>query len=282
MKIFRSVRDDFQARRNIEYYVTLFIASALAFLGLFGVVSTTLVSSATLAVLGLVTFGLLQNRQENESILKVISTTENLDANINEIVQHIGKKFDFIQIDGNYGLAKRTIRSLIEHATKEVLVLDYNPQQQVNNLLRSSPQDIMSDERRNYYDALLEKSTTNKPGQFRYRRILQIPDGFKVADILTGDTILKLHCHELVKISARSPEIASLKACPMLHEGAFILIDGRYLVVDLNILDPENHYYIGGGHFLFDDPTGEMIHTFRLFFDRAEAHATPVKINDLP
>ncbi len=282
MEFFRSIKQDFQARRNIEYYVTLIVAVPIALLGIFGTVNQETTTSATLAVLALVTFGLLQNRHENDNILKVVSTTESLDERINELTHQLGRKFEFIRIDGNYGLAKRSIRSLIDHATKEVLILDYNPVQQINNILRNSPQDIMSSERRNYYDALMNKCTFSKSGQFRYRRILQLPDEYKIADVLIGDTILKAHCTEVIKISAKNPEIASLKACPTLHEGAFILIDGRYLVVDLNILDPDNHYYVGGGHFLFEDSTGELINTFRLFFDRADSHATPVRVSDLP
>jgi hypothetical protein len=73
MKLFRVVWNDIRAGQNIDIYITVGIAIAVAILGVLGIANSIIIASATLAILALMSVNLLLNRYENENIRKLIS-----------------------------------------------------------------------------------------------------------------------------------------------------------------------------------------------------------------
>lgn len=55
-------------KRNFDIYLTIVIAIVVAILGIFGIVNSTVISSAVLATLALVSSSLLVNRRENDDL----------------------------------------------------------------------------------------------------------------------------------------------------------------------------------------------------------------------
>lgn len=73
MKIFRTVWNDIKAGHNLDIYITVGIAIAVAVLGVLGIANSDVIASAILAILALMAINLLLNRYENENIRKLIS-----------------------------------------------------------------------------------------------------------------------------------------------------------------------------------------------------------------
>jgi hypothetical protein len=76
MKFFRLVWKDIRSGQNIDVYITVFIAIAVAIFGVIGIADLTVIASATLAILALVSVNLLSNRRENENIRELLEKQE--------------------------------------------------------------------------------------------------------------------------------------------------------------------------------------------------------------
>lgn len=76
MSAIKRIVSDIMAGRNIDIYLTVTLAVLVAVLGAFQVVDVTVVLSAVLATLALVSVSLLSNRQNNESIQRAIAHIE--------------------------------------------------------------------------------------------------------------------------------------------------------------------------------------------------------------
>lgn len=85
MKLLQNVWQDIRSGQNIDAYITIGIAIIIAVLGITGSASQNIVLSAILAVLALVTTGLLVSRQENKKLQDAVSRIEKLD--------HLADKF---------------------------------------------------------------------------------------------------------------------------------------------------------------------------------------------
>lgn len=165
---------------------------------------------------------------------------EGMRERINDLASELGVTFAFVPIgESSYRIATQKIKRLVEEASKELLILDYVPLGDIEGTVRfHRPEDKASDERREYYAEITEKILNSTTGTFRYRRILQVPQTRRVADMLTGDSIFRTHCEALVKIGEKQPEIASLKACAPFYEGSYIILDRKCLILEMNMLDP--------------------------------------------
>jgi hypothetical protein len=199
------------------------------------------------------------------------------------------KEFDVDSATANFvlrergdfsGLMTKVIQS-IESASEEILILDYNPLEKGKAKVRYSHEDKINSQRRRYYETIINKVNQSEPGSFKYNRILQIPPGRNIAEVLADDPIFREHCELVVKISEQKPEIASLKTCTPLYTGNYIIIDKRYMILEFTILDPENQYERCGGSFFFDDTTGKFVKSFVRYFERADAHSTLVDLASL-
>ena len=76
MKFFRLVWKDIRSGQNIDVYITVVIAIAVAIFGVIGIADLTIIASATLAILALVSVNLLSNRRENENIRELLEKQE--------------------------------------------------------------------------------------------------------------------------------------------------------------------------------------------------------------
>jgi len=83
MKTFQTIWQDIRTGKNLDIYIAIVIALIVAILGVVGTASLTLIISAVLATLALVSNSLLVNRRENEEIrnaLLVLNSTEGMSS----------------------------------------------------------------------------------------------------------------------------------------------------------------------------------------------------------
>jgi len=282
MKIVNAIIQDIRKKQNLDIYLTILISLAIAILGAAQVTDQSIISSAVLAVLALVSINLLVNRRENDLVQKSLLNIDLLQEKLDVTTSAFGVKVSFISMEqGQEKYISEKITKIIANAAREVLILDYNPLKGDESKVRYREEYIFNPERRKYYDTLIEKARSSKHGTFRYRRVLQVPPGRKVYEVLANDPVFHEHCEALIKLGERQPENANLKICIPIHEGYFMLVDGRHLILDVSVVDPEDSMFIGGGSFVIDDPTGKIIEQFYRYFERADAYAVLAKLSDL-
>ena len=94
--------------------------------------------------------------------------------------------------------ATQKITDLIASASQELLVLDFNPlieeDAKIKQLRkgagqRHSEEAELSPERRRYYKQIMEKVRESDVKAFRYRRIIQIPIGRRLSDLIHNDEV---------------------------------------------------------------------------------------------
>lgn len=282
MKLLRSALKDLKERQNLDVYITLAVAFTVVCLDIFNVTDQSAVSEAILATLALISVSLLINRRETDEVAKTLAGMQDMRQRMDALVSGLGTTFTFLPVsEGRFTEGSRRIRELTANAEREVLVLDYNPLEEHECKVRYHQNEKASEARRQYYESLIEKARSGRSGEFRYRRLLQIPRGRKVSDVLADDPIFREHCEALVRLGQKQPEIVSLRACAPLQERTFFIIDRRHLLLEWVLLDPEDRYYSGGGYLHFEDPAGNLVNSFLRFFERADATAALVKIGDL-
>lgn len=76
MNLIRDIWSDVRSGQNIDVYVTIVLALLVATLGTWGIADQSIISSAVLATLALVSIGILVNRRENSEIRRTLSSLE--------------------------------------------------------------------------------------------------------------------------------------------------------------------------------------------------------------
>jgi len=122
--ILRSIWEDIKARRNIELYISIFLALTVAALSLFPEIAITsqAVTSATLAILALVAFSLLQDRRKSHFPIAISSDNNtNIDHLCDYVVENNISRARMIQYSGD--MIRRVVEKLLEKgATVELLI----------------------------------------------------------------------------------------------------------------------------------------------------------------
>lgn len=271
-------------RGNLDLYVTIVVSIIIAILGAVQIVDITIVSGAILAVLALVSVDLLRTRNEYDRVNQALKAVNESQERLERRVLGLGISATFVPFrEGESSRVMRMTRMLVDKAQQEILVLDYNPIEEQESKVRYAIGDKLNTERQEYYDALISKvlSAIEEGASFRYKRIIQIPAGRTLADVVSDDPIFRKHCETMIGLMKKYPDVISLKVCLPIHEGNFIIFDKRQLSLEFIVQEPEKHYYAGGVYFYFDDPTGSLIDEFVKFFERADTISKPASLVDL-
>jgi hypothetical protein len=278
VKTLKDIWHDIRTGQNLDVYITAIVAFVIAILGIIGA-PQNIVSSATLAILTIISVWLLQGRRENNEIRETLSKIDTLQSQFENLSLGLGTKATFVQLrKGEFRAASQSVRKLIK-TSKELLVLDYNPPNGEDDKRYFDEEQVL--ERRKYYDEIIQKIHQGQAGAFRYRRILQVPEGIQLAELLANDQIFHEHCENVVRLGEKQSEFVSLKTCGILYQGTFSLIDRRILLFQVDIVDPNDKRRYDYGYFYFDDPSGSVAGHFARFFDRADAKASPVQLSEL-
>lgn len=235
-------------------YITFFISSFL-----FIVVSTYALSFWK------------QNLKQNDAVYSKIS----------DLAKSLGVKFVFKPIGkGNVNDVYPHVSELIRIAEKEILILNYGTTRKAKDNVSFDREIAESTAQREYYDLMAQKIEGSQRGIFKFRRIIQVPNDVKDWITLIDNTPIK-HYKLLAEIGSKNPEFASLKRSSPFFDITFIVIDRRYVILAIDILDPDGKEYYTMGHLVFDDPIGEFANEFVRLFERIDAYATLVKPSEL-
>jgi hypothetical protein len=165
---------------------------------------------------------------------------------------------------------------LFREAKKSYLVLNYH-------LGRLGPAGMAYSEtarnskvREEYY-ACIEREIANKTVDFQYKRIIQLDEGVKLAEI--KDPLFLQHLRWMYKRSLGREQSCSVSTVPLRLEGTFVIVDGVKLFWQVSIL--ANKQYGHEGFFHFQDPRGRLIHPFIRLHERLFALSQLVQSSDI-
>jgi hypothetical protein len=210
---------------------------------------------------------------------------ESLSRSIQEIRNKLGLSARFVtdlpRAEGTGELYRRA-NEIISQAEKEIWVLWHCN----HYLARRSEEEIRSEgwrmQRDIYHETLLRKCNEHKRDTFFYRRILQIPNSADVKDgvisskVLSYPTIVK-HCKELLDYIRQNPETAVLKYAPIFLPQTIVLVDERYVLWEIDAIDPDTQSEYMDAVLIFDDADKQFIRYMKNFFLKVDAHSYMVK-----
>lgn len=173
----------------------------------------------------------------------------------------------------------KQVFKMLHDAKTEFLILNYHLVRQLEDQVTYDKTAKSSKDRKQYYQSFLKELEKKNPKEFRFCRMIQIPDNSKISNI--NDALLMKHFKDLVELGEQHAEFASLRKCPIFFEGTYIISDCKEMFWQVAAFNPEEQEYITEGYFILYDPTGELIKNFVNLFYRYEADATLVKTNEI-
>jgi hypothetical protein len=124
--ILRSIWEDIRVVRNIELYLSIFLALVVVTLNIFSDLPfvSQAVSSATLTILALVAYGLLQDRWKSTVYINISSDNKaNMDYLCDYIIANKISKARLIQYSGD--MVRRVVENLLERGVTVELLLQH-------------------------------------------------------------------------------------------------------------------------------------------------------------
>jgi len=209
---------------------------------------------------------------------------EDLTRSIQDIRNKLGLSaqlvIDLPRAEGR-GEVYRRASEIYSQAEKEIWILwRRNPY-----LAPRSEEEIRSEEwkkqRDVYYETLFRKCSEHRQGAFFYRRILQIPNDADVKDGVVNSKALtpemRKHCKDLLGYIRQNPEVAVLKYAPVFLPQTIALVDDRYVLWEIDAIDPDTQFAYMDAVLIFDDADRQFIQYMKNFFLKVDAHSHMVK-----
>lgn len=216
-----------------------------------------------------------------------IRKVETRDENFAQAIQDIKNKLrlsaelviDLPRAEGK-GEVYRRVSEIYSQAEKEIWILWRR-----NPFAQQSEEEIRSDEwkrqREHYYTTLFRKLSENRDKTFFYRRILQIPNPSHTADGILDNTALTQemakHCKELLEYIHENPEVAVLKYAPIFLPETVGLVDDRYILWEIDAIDPDTQADYMGAVLIFDDADGRFVQHLKNLLMKIDAHSQIVR-----
>lgn len=276
---FKEVLADIRARRHLEGYVAFLILILLGVVGILGdELAARILTPALLFGLSYIIAKLISTDRTRELETELAEMTgkyreaadrnQGLLSSIYELSKDRQVSYEFIPMDledqRSYLRIRQKTTELISQARFEVLILDSN-KDDLPNHIRYGQGLVDQEERNHYYHELIARANAPLKDKFRYVRVLHVPASQNLVDVLRCDQTLATHCSQMVELSQTRPQRVALHTAEHLPPGAFILVDGSYLMFDLMFSPPNRAQVKGsmGGTFFLTDREGRVASHFQ-------------------
>lgn len=217
-----------------------------------------------------------------------VRRSETRDENLTRSIQDIRNKLglsaqlviDLPRAEGT-GEVYRRASEIYSHAEKEIWILwrrSPYPAPRPEEEIRSEE---WKEQRDVYYETLFRKCSEHRQGAFFYRRILQIPNDADVKDGVVNSKALtpemRKHCKDLLGYIRQNPEVAVLKYAPVFLPQTIALVDERYVLWEIDAMDPDTQSAYMSAVLIFDDTDRQFIQYMKNLFLKVDAHSHMVK-----
>jgi len=136
--------------------------------------------------------------------------------------------------------------------------------------------ETVSQAKSGYYEALIRSIDRG----VKYRRILQIPDGKRLKDILYDNYYIQ-HFRKIINLQPQSADLLSLKVVsPKYNIPTFLIIDETIIVLQIDqIVDNKLQM---AGIIIIEDPRREITNRFCTIFNSLDNQSSAVQSSELP
>lgn len=212
-------------------------------------------------------------------VRKIETRDESLARSIQEIRNKLGLSAELVvdlpRAEGT-GEVYRRASEIYSQAEKEIWILWCR-----NPFAHQFEEEIRSEEwktqRDIYFATLFHKLNEQRQKTFFYRRILQIPSGSDVTDgVLSSKALTPTmmdHCKELLKYIRQNPETAILKYAPVFLPATVALVDDRYVLWEIDAIDPDTQTDYMSAVLIFDDANGQFVQYIKNLLLKIDAHS---------
>lgn len=176
------------------------------------------------------------------------------------------------------------LQKKILNAKKEILILTQylNIFDWENGIPKWDTERRNSPHRKAFYCSLqsklkIEKGNTN----FKFVKIVQIPKGHKLQEMLLYDQFYAENCKFIIEIAKNEPEFACLRKSGMSFGNSIILIDGSFAHISFDIQDPDVYEVNAPCVLLIDDPNSEAIKHLIKLYRKVEANSKKVELSEI-
>ncbi|MEM8557628.1 MAG: hypothetical protein AAGG50_07380 [Bacteroidota bacterium] len=198
--------------------------------------------------------------------------------NMEEIYNKVGTKVKYVGVDKHGGASsiyQEAIR-YVERAESEIIV--------VNSYLRESgPNSIEYRNSRSelsnlnkYYKSIFKKLESNK--EVEYTRIIQTDKNGKFPGRVHQKEAMD-HIEKMILNNKLNDQISLYQTLPT-RATSFVLIDKKYLILQINRYEEDGIIRLDGG-FHVEDASGEVLNHFVKFYKRIMKSKKPVSMDDI-
>jgi hypothetical protein len=191
-------------------------------------------------------------------------------SNTGRISTSVGHKLQIIPYRKGY----QELQERIENARNEIRVLSNYVFDWENGKPIYDEERLLSPERRASYsvtNAKIEREA--KRGQFKFVKIIQIPSGHNLEEILSYDSVYKEQCELLACIGRITPELACLRKSEVIFRNSFVLIDRSFLYMEIEINDPYEEQVQAPFVLILEDPDSIALDELLRLHQRIEANS---------
>lgn len=195
----------------------------------------------------------------------------------NSLSDRFGLTVEFITEHHSSGQDAYTIvRTLIQQAEREILILDHRPTLAKDRFFYRTPP---GSSRRKYYREMTQKALgkDDSGNYFRYKRIVQLEEGpTDTWDCTVNqDPVFANHVKSIVDFRQGTPKaVSAIKTSRVFFpKSSLVIVDRKMVLMELAISGPEGDVRIEGD-LLFNDPNARFAGPLAQLFDHIETQST--------
>ncbi len=195
------------------------------------------------------------------------------EANKN-VLHKLGADVSYYPVGDNTDNLYKKMSEIVENSHSEVLMISSHYLQ-----VESMPDDRVKNSRARmeFYELIEKKLRKNQDNNYKFKRIIQIPNEMDITDI--NDSIYIKHMKLLSDYGECVPELICLKQCDVYANSTYYLVDKRILLWQIIGKEPNKDNVFTLGYFIFENMNEDFIKEFSNFFHRIDAHSNLVPKN---
>jgi hypothetical protein len=192
----------------------------------------------------------------------------------NELATNLGHRIKTLPYSQGY----KELRKRIQSAKKEIIILTRYVFDWENKKPVWHPERLNSSERKTFYAELQKKLNRERKNEnFKFVKIIQIPDEHQLHEILKSDPVYAQNCKFVIKMmKIKKAESTSLRVSRMTFGNSIILIDEAFAHISFDIYDPEDSKVEAPFIMVIDDPDSQSLQYLIRLCRRVYEHSTLV------
>ena len=174
-----------------------------------------------------------------------------------------------------YKEASNLLMERIQAAECEVLVLsnynrfdwDSGKPKEVDQIRANNN----SERAKNYKKTQSKLRQMREREDFRFTKIIQIPDVQRLEEALCHDPVYAADCQFIIESGRHAPERVSLRVAEVIFQNTFVIVDRSFLYLEFDVHDHVDGLNVAPFVMIVEDSENKIVTNLRTLFQRIEA-----------